>query len=159
MKIILKNRLAELLRKRRIRSASEFGRRMVEAGYPMSSSHATRFEKDDPPATDIRFVTAACNVLQCMPSDLYEITIEVEPGETIDPVTLVPPAHAVVIKGGIIQHQTLPTPAETPSEPEATAALPTTSGPRSKSPTSKNAPNKTTGPSGNIFPYIPHKKS
>ena len=48
MKITLKNRLSELLRNRRIRSASEFGRRMVDAGFSMSSSHATRFEKDDP---------------------------------------------------------------------------------------------------------------
>lgn len=153
MKITLKNRLSELLRKRRIRSASEFGRRMVDAGFPMSSSHATRFEKDDPPAFDMKFVTVACNVLQCMPSDLYEITIEIEPGETIDPGTLVPPPHAVVLKGGVAQPQVLPSSVETHPASDAASKPATPGGVSSKGSSPKAAPNKSTGPSGAIFPY------
>jgi len=95
MKVTLKNRLAVLLRMRGLRSASEFGRRMTEAGFAMSSSHASRFEKDDMPATDLRFVNAACNVLQCLPNDLYEITVELAADEELDP-TLVFPRHAIV---------------------------------------------------------------
>ncbi len=60
-----------------------------------SSSHASRFEKDDMPATDLRFVNAACNVLQCLPDDLYDITIDLAAGEELDP-TLVFPRHAIV---------------------------------------------------------------
>lgn len=153
MKITLKNRLSELLRKRRIRSASEFARRMTEAGYPMSSSHATRFEKDDPPATDLRFVTIACNVLQCMPSDLYEIIIQIEPGETIDPGALVPPPHAVVLTGGVVQQPVLPTQADARPEPHAQSRQTSIVGAGSKGSSLKSTTNKTTGPSGVIFPY------
>lgn len=95
MKVTIKNRLAVLIRMRGLRSASEFGRRMTEAGFPMSSSHASRFEKDDMPATDLRFVNAACNVLQCLPDDLYEITVELAEGEEVDP-SLTFPRHAIV---------------------------------------------------------------
>ena len=84
MKVTLKNRLAVLIRMRGQRSASEFGRRMTEAGFAMSSSHASRFEKEDMPATDLRFVNAACNVLQCMPDDLYDITVDLAADEELD---------------------------------------------------------------------------
>ncbi len=153
MKITLKNRLSELLRKRRIRSASEFARRMVDAGYPMSSSHATRFEKDDPPATDLRFVTFACNVLQCMPSDLYDITIELEAGETIDPGTLVPPPHAVILRSGVVQPQVLPIKADAHAEPHGPswAVSKVGAGPKGTAP--KTAFDRSTGPKGVLFPY------
>jgi len=100
MKITIKNRLAVLIRMRGLRSASEFGRRMTEVGFPMSSSHASRFEKDDMPATDLRFVNAACNVLQCLPNDLYEITVEFADGEAVDP-SLIFPRHAIVCYGQV----------------------------------------------------------
>lgn len=49
MKITLTNRIAVLIREQ-INSASEFGRRMTAAGFPISSSHASRYEKDSAPA-------------------------------------------------------------------------------------------------------------
>ena len=95
MKITIKNRLAVLIRMRGLRSASEFGRRMTEAGYSMSSSHATRFDKEDIPAIDLRFINAACNVLQCLPNDLFDIVIDLDDDEEVDPSFMIP-RHAII---------------------------------------------------------------
>lgn len=150
MKVKIKNRLAVLIRMRGLRSASEFGRRMTEAGFPMSSSHASRFEKDDMPATDLRFINAACNVLQCLPNDLYEISVELADGEVMDP-TLVFPRHAIVRYGKVQIHQgadtyipAVPTVSDVPAPPLVKAKP-------------VGAPNKAldpdTGPKVTLFPY------
>lgn len=77
MKIQLKNRLHVLLRERGLRSASQFARRMsAEQGYALSPTHARRYLRDVAPPWDVRFVTAACNVLQCLPNDLYQIDVD-----------------------------------------------------------------------------------
>ena len=153
MKVTVKNRLSVLIRMRGLRSASEFGRRMTEAGFAMSSSHASRFEKDDMPATDLRFVNAACNVLQCLPDDLYDITIELAAGEELDP-TLVLPRHAVVR-----YEQPLPHPAMgrvtsavsvAPSPPTPTAHM---SGNAKSAGTKKKVVDADTGPKVTLFPY------
>lgn len=99
MKITITNRLAVLIRQRKINSATEFGRRMTAAGYPMSSSHASRYEKDDSPRFDLKFMNAACNVLQCTPNELYELIIDLEPTEATDPLVTFP-RHAIITKDG-----------------------------------------------------------
>ena len=97
MKIEIKNRLSVLIRVRGLRGASDFGRRMTAAGFPMSASHASRFLKAKMPATTIRFLRAACHVLQCTPDDLYDMTIELDRDEPLDP-TWILPRHAVVLR-------------------------------------------------------------
>jgi len=98
MKITIRNRLAVLIRERKLNSASEFGRRMTEVGFELSSSQASRYMKNDPPPFTVKFVQYACNVLQCFPNDFYEIVIEYGPNEVLDP-TVVIPHHAKVIGG------------------------------------------------------------
>lgn len=61
----------------------------------MSPSHATRFEKADMPAVNLHFINAACNVLQCLPSCLQEIQVDLEENEELDPGLMLP-AHAVI---------------------------------------------------------------
>ena len=95
MEIILKNRLAILLRQRNIPSASEFGRLMTAAGCKLSSSHASRYEKQTSPPFDLNFINVACNVLQCLPNELYDITIKLNKNEKIDPLVVIP-RHAIV---------------------------------------------------------------
>lgn len=149
MKLKIKNRLAVLLRQRQIRSASEFGRRMTLAGYPISSSHASRYEKELPPAFDLEFINAACNVLQCLPSDLYEITVELEVGEDIDPALIIP-RHALVLGEGTQLHKTPIQPPVTLTEP----AVPSSGRVIPKVGRKEKAPTKSaTGPSGSIFPF------
>ena len=151
MKLKIKNRLAVLLRQRQIRSASEFGRRMTLAGYPISSSHASRYEKEVPPAFDLEFVNIACNVLQCLPSDLYEITVELEVGEDIDP-SLTIPRHALVLGSGGTQLLHM-----APIQPPVTLPEPAVSSSGSVSPKlgrkEKASTKSATGPSGSIFPF------
>jgi hypothetical protein len=98
MNIILKNRLAQLIRQRNINSASEFARRMTAAGFKMSSSHASRYEKEDYPAFDKNFISTACNLLQCLPSDFFEIVIELDRDEELDPMIVLPRSSMVIKK-------------------------------------------------------------
>ena len=153
MKVTIKNRLAVLIRMRGLRSASEFGRRMTEAGFTMSSSHASRFEKDDMPATDLRFVNAACNVLQCLPDDLYDITIDLATGEELDP-TLVIPRHAVV---RCEQSQPRPATGGVASAAPLAPVVPTPPTPRvpgkAKPAGTKKVVDADTGPKVTLFPY------
>lgn len=97
MKISISNRLPELLKQKRVRSASEFGRLMTEAGYRMSSAQASRYVKDDMPSLEPRFIETACNVLQCFPSELFNITAHLESDEAIDP-RVTPPRHAFLLR-------------------------------------------------------------
>jgi len=104
MKIFLKNRLAQLIRQRNINSASEFARQMTAAGFKMSNSHASRYEKEDYPAFDKKFISTACNLLQCLPSDFFEIVIELDPGEELDPMIVLPRSGMIVIKKNNLEH-------------------------------------------------------
>lgn len=95
MKIILANRLPYLLIDRGISSASEFGRRMTESGYRMSSAQASRYMKADMPLMSLDFLSAACEVLGCYPSDLFKITVsDVQEGDFLPNV--VAPQHASI---------------------------------------------------------------
>ena len=158
MKITFTNRLSVLLRERQISSASEFGRRMTADGFPMSSSHASLYEKDTAPAFDLKFINAACNILQCLPNDLYNITIELDEDEALDP-TLALPRHAVVIRtkpgseaapsSALVQTVVVETPPvsrKAPQKSSEKAARPTAA----RSATT----DEETGPSGVLFPYI-----
>lgn len=104
MEIILKNRLAILLRQRNIPSASEFGRLMTAAGCKLSSSHASRYEKQTSPPFDLNFINIACNVLQCLPNELYDITIKLDPNEKIDPLVVIP-RHAIVVESNNVENE------------------------------------------------------
>jgi DNA-binding Xre family transcriptional regulator len=161
MKITLTNRIAVLMRERQINSASEFGRRMTAAGFPISSSHASRYEKDSAPAFDLKFINAACNVLQCLPSDLYNITIELEEDESLDP-TLALPRQAIVLRAERTHEPGTALQAE-PLIPQAQAAqlirertkAPKTTGKVTLKPVVDA--DEDTGPSGVLFPYFKPK--
>lgn len=159
MKITLTNRIAVLIREKQINSASEFGRRMTAAGFPISSSHASRYEKDSAPAFDLKFINAACNVLQCLPNDLYNITIELEEDESLDP-TLALPRHAIVLRserahqsGAVFQAEPVTSQAIRP--PRARSTAPRTSSKATLKPLVN--PDVDTGPSGVLFPYAKPK--
>jgi hypothetical protein len=95
MKVTLANRLPYLLIDRGISSASEFGRRMTESGYKMSSAQASRYMKSDMPLMSLDFLSAACEVLGCYPSDLFKITVsDVQEGDFLPNV--VAPQHASI---------------------------------------------------------------
>ena len=158
MKITITNRLAVLIRERQMSSASEFGRRMTAAGYPMSSSHSSRYEKDGAPAFDLKFINVACNVLQCLPNELYGLTVELEPGEEIDPLVVLP-RHAYVLRGE--SHVK----SRDAASPSSTATLPSISMPPAAATSKPKAPGKTgtkpvvhtdddAGPSGSVFPFL-----
>jgi len=169
MKITITNRLAVLIRQRKINSATEFGRRMTAAGYPMSSSHASRFEKENSPGFDLKFMNTACNVLQCTPNELYEMVVELEPTEAADPLVTYP-RHAIIMKGS--NHApgaSMPIPVTPPPVPAAPAPLVPPASLDSVNPAltelktkvnKKSAPTPVksnesdTGPSGVIFPFV-----
>ena len=158
MKITITNRLAVLIRERQISSASEFGRRMTAAGYSMSSSHASRYEKDSAPAFDLKFINVACNVLQCLPNELYGITVELESGEEIDPLVVLP-RHAYVLR----RESTVES--RDAASPSGTATSPSVSMPPAAAPSKPKASGKNgakpvvhtdddAGPSGSVFPFL-----
>ncbi len=161
MKITVTNRIAVLIRERQINSASEFGRRMTAAGFPISSSHASRYEKDSAPAFDQKFISTACNVLQCLPNDLYNITIELEEDEPLDP-TLALPRHAIVLRTGKTEEPAMVGSQVTPKMTEVTQAATekakTASKPASRAHLKPVVdPDEDTGPSGILFPYAKPK--
>ncbi len=155
MKITISNRLAILIRQRQINSASEFGRRMTAAGYSMSSSHASRYLKDEGPALDLRFINVACNVLQCLPNEFYEITVELDAGEEIDPLVVLP-RHAIVMNRN--------TPSKSAGQSNAAAPEKVTNGSKASTEVKATSSSKSakrsattstdTGPTGSIFPFI-----
>lgn len=157
MKITTTNRLAVLIRERQMSSASEFGRRMTAAGFPMSSSHASRYEKDGAPAFDLKFVNVACNVLQCLPNELYGITVELDPGEDLDPLVILP-RHAIMIRRE--------TTSDTKGKESVDNTSPVQASPGSSSTTTRNKPSGKSGvkaiapndddagPSGSVFPFL-----
>ncbi|MDE3021344.1 MAG: helix-turn-helix transcriptional regulator [Pseudomonadota bacterium] len=156
MIITISNRLAVLIRQRQINSASEFGRRMTASGYPMSSSHASRYLKDEGPALDLRFINVACNVLQCLPNELYEITVELEAGEDVDPLVILP-RHAIVINRNTLSSTTghpiaTPVQAKAPAEAKQPAEVKEKGTSKPSKNNSTIAPD--TGPTGTIFPFI-----
>ena len=145
MKIELRNRLPTLLQARGIRSATAFSKRLTsETDHTLSTSQATRYLKDDPPAFTRDFVAAACQVLQCFPNDLYAITITLGADEELDP-TLHVPYDAVVLREP-------PTPGQ-PKREEPRTKLQRVDRRGSERPASKKKPSSVdTGPSPTIFP-------
>lgn len=99
MKITIQNRMGILIHEKKLRSASEFGRRMTASGFKLSSAQASRYMKDNPPPFSVEFVNHACNVLGVLPNDLYEISIELEPDENIDPEFKLPHHARITTKG------------------------------------------------------------
>ncbi len=162
MKITVANRIAVLIRERQINSASEFGRRMTAAGFPISSSHASRYEKDVAPAFDLKFIITACNVLQCLPNDLYNITIELEENETLDP-TLTLPRHAIVLRTGKTEGTGSASQTAALMPHSVTQATGDKSQPASQATNKSNLkqvvnPDEDAGPSGILFPFAKPRK-
>lgn len=154
MKITINNRLGILIRQRKLNSASEFARQMTDAGFKMSSSHASRYEKENPPAFDLKFINVACNVLQCLPNELYDIQVELEPGEEVDPMVILP-HHALVkhVSSSVEpeKNTTVKQPPKTEAkEPGKTEIAPQKS---RKSFKDEDEDSNATGPSGVLFPF------
>jgi len=91
MKVKIRPRLDLLINERKIKTATNFAKQMTAAGYKLSTSQAARYMNDSPqPTFSVGFVEAACNVLQCLPTDLYDITITTDPGEVLNPFLAIP---------------------------------------------------------------------
>ncbi len=154
MKITINNRLGILIRQRKLNSASEFARQMTDAGFKMSSSHASRYEKENPPAFDLKFINVACNVLQCLPNELYDIQVELEPGEEIDPMVILP-HHALVKHVSSSIEPEKNTPVRQPEPPQAKEPGKIENAQKKTRKSSKNEMEESndTGPSGVLFPF------
>jgi len=154
MKITLTNRLAVLIRERQISSASEFGRRMTAAGFPMSSSHASRYEKEAAPAFDLKFLNVACNVLQCLPNELYGITVELDHGEEIDPLVVLPRHAYVVRRDDAVESRFTSNPVNSVTVPR-NPSVPIGSPSKGKLATKPIVhTDDDAGPSGSVFPFL-----
>lgn len=146
MKLKLENRLSALLAERGIRSATAFGRELkAQQGYVLSSSQLSRYMQEVPPAFDLPFVNATCNVLQCLPSDLYKIEATLAPDEKLNPA-LAFPVSAVILreaKDGL------------GAQPDVSAAPAARADGRvpSKHERDKAATPVSTGPSAQVFPF------
>jgi len=124
MKITIKNRMGILIHEKKLRSASEFGRRMTSSGFKLSSAQASRYMKDNPPPLSVEFVNHACNVLGVLPNDLYEISIELDPGEDLDSEIELPHHARVTTKGSsTVSTNTAVSPAKKEQEPKSRDAL------------------------------------
>lgn len=146
MKLKLENRLSALLAERGIRSATAFGRELkARQDYVLSSSQLSRYMQETPPAFDLPFVNAACNVLQCLPSDLYKIEATLEPNEQLNPA-LAFPVSAVVLRD---------TKDGSRAQPDRSEAHPTRADDRvpSQRERDKAATPVSTGPSAQVFPF------
>jgi len=153
MKVKIRNRLDILLRQRKITSASEFARRMTDAGFAMSSSNATRYVKEAPPSFDLKFLDVACNVLQVLPNEFYEITIELEPDEGL-PTLVTLPQHAIILRRDKTLDGEIPQ-GSAPSQPASDAVAPVATKPNKQKASGKDnqADIEATGPSGLVFPF------
>ena len=142
MRIIVENGLPEILAERRIRSASEFARQMApHLGKTLSTSQITRYMRDAPPAFDLKFIGAACSALHCLPTDLFKIRIECEPGEDLAEFGTLPKRVEVVRTAS---DRSPRSDSDTPA-PSAEERL---SDGRSKVPESIH-----TGPKAHVFPF------
>ena len=91
MKLTIRSRLNIVVREKKLKTATGFAKAMTEAGYKLSTSQAARYLNEEPStAMSLPFIEAACNVFQCLPSDLFDITLELASGEAIDPLLAVP---------------------------------------------------------------------
>lgn len=103
MKITIRPRLNIIVLEKKIKTATNLAKVMTEAGYKLSTSQAARYMNDDPPpAMSADFIETACNVFQCLPNELFDITLEVAQDETIDPLLAIP-QHAKRITGSPVQ--------------------------------------------------------
>lgn len=119
MKIQLRSRIGVIIVERRIKTATAFAEAMTAVGYPLSLSQAARYiNANPPPAMSVEFIEAACNVLQCMPHDLFDITVITEAGETLDPALSIPPSAKRMVEAAP------PAPAATATPESATQPAP-----------------------------------
>lgn len=107
MKLTVKSRLDILVLEKRLKTATSFARAMTANGYKLSTSQAARYlNETPPPAMNVTFIETACNVFKCLPSDLFDITLETFADENVDPLLAIP--HHV-------KRITVATPVATPS--------------------------------------------
>ena len=145
MRIVVENALPDILAERRIRSATEFARRMAPyLGKTLSTSQVTRYMRDPPPAFDQQFVGAACSALRCLPTDLYKIRIECEPGEDLADL------------GGLTKRiEVVPAASDQSSASDSNAPAPSAQ-PRLSEGRSEPPQSIHTGPKAQLFPF--HRK-
>lgn len=99
MKVQLRSRIGVIVVERKIKTATNFAEVMTAAGYPLSLSQAARYiNANPPPAMTVEFIETACNVLQCMPHDLFDMTVFTEAGEMLDPALSIPPLAKRVVE-------------------------------------------------------------
>lgn len=124
MKIQLRSRIGVIIVERKIKTATAFAEAMTAVGYPLSLSQAARYiNANPPPAMSVEFIEAACNALQCMPHDLFDITLITEAAETLDPTLSIPPSAKRIVEAPPAPPSATDTP-EKAAPPAAKAKVP-----------------------------------
>lgn len=122
MKITIKNRLNVILQETKVKSATGFARAMTAMGYKLSTSQAARYiNEDPPPAMNLHFIQTACNLFQCLPSELFDILIVLDPDEQINPLLAIPQnaKRLVATPEQPIQQTSVTTPQKAPKQSPA----------------------------------------
>ena len=85
MKIKLRNRLEVLMKDAGISTFEEMSERLtINQQWSISRSALSRKFRDENPSLTMEMIAAICNELQCLPSDLFEISISSASQEEID---------------------------------------------------------------------------
>lgn len=149
MKIQIENRIGVLAGERGIRNANAFCQQLnKDVGFKISRTQAWRYFSEDPPAFSIAFTQAVCQLLNCLPNELYSITVTLDENEEI-PITMEAPRHAIVTrrKGKSTKAAKKPNP-----KPEKVEVLNNDGSAKDDKAGSENW-SKDVGPSGDIFPF------
>lgn len=144
MNIKIENRLGLLAKERGIKSAVAFGEKMTkEQGLKLSASQASRYMGDNPPSFSQDFIQAACELLQCLPNELFSITITLDAEEEM-PITMEVPRHAIVLR----KKEPTPKPAQK-AKAEKVKVVNKDGGDKKVAPSWSDD----VGPSADIFPF------
>lgn len=82
MKIKLENNIQGLMGSRKVSSWQELSELLESsADYKRTRSALSRYCRKDNPAYAMDFIEAICNTLQCLPNDLFNITLTVDEEE------------------------------------------------------------------------------
>ena len=130
MKIKLRNRLEVLMKDAGISTFEEMSERLTKnQQWSISRSALSRKFRDENPSLTMEMIAAICNELQCLPSDLFEISISSASQEEIDDMQnrILPFRYGTIRKGVLTaaEDETTNTAASKPEKVIATQQPPT----------------------------------
>ena len=154
MRIVVENGLPDILTRRRVPSASAFARALKpHLGKKLSTSQITRYMRDSPPMFDLKFIGAACNVLRCLPTDLYRIRIECGPDEDLTDFGPLPRGVEVVRTPPDPASTTHPVPSEESARKPSAQRKPSGEAKRLNEGRAEVEESIHTGPKADVFPF------